>query len=202
MDNGDTLSILKQLEQGNISAEEAGARLDAPAPVERDYAPAFEETGTREWIRRMWVYPLLVGLVIVAFGSWVIYSTVHANALWFVCGLPILLLGTLVLALAASAESGHWLYVNIQGSQNHPRSFRLGIPFPLGLARVALWLVRLLGLRPPSARIKVHGHGTRGSWSWADADALLSALDRELQEHRGISVDVDDLNERIQVYIV
>lgn len=200
MDNIDTIGILRQLERGEINAAEAGARLDQPRGVERDYAPLYEETDFRRWVRKLWIYPLIGGLLLVALGTWIIVSTIHANVLWLLLGVPILLLGTAVLALASSAESGHWLYVNIKPAREG-RALRFGMPFPLGLLRVGLWFARLFG-RDPGAHFNFHGRKIRIGSSWTDAEELLSALEHELREQRGLTVDVDDQDERVQVYIV
>jgi hypothetical protein len=194
MEQSNTLGILKQLERGEIDANQAEARLNAAAPaVERDYEPRFE-TEAPQWIRRLWMYPLTVGLLMVGFGAWVIVATVDANILWWLVGLPIVLLGTFVIALSASAPWGHWLYVSVQNAERH--TFRIGIPLPLGLARVALWVaqwvVPLKSLRFGESRV--------GFDDWNDITALLDAFERELNEKNGIAVQVDD-EERVQVYI-
>lgn len=203
MDNIDTIGILKQLERGEISAAEADERLDRPhiferAEVERDYAPLHEETDLRRWARKLWVYPLLGGLAITAFGAWIIVSTVFANVLWLLLGLPILLLGTTIIALAASAESGPWLYVNVK-SARQGRGVRIGMPFPIGLLRIGLWFAYRFG---PGAFLNVRGRKFKLGDSWTDIDSLLTTLEHELKEQRGFTIDVDEKDERVQVYIV
>lgn len=203
MDNSDTLGILQKLERGEISPEEASARLDAPSQVERIDPPTVELDAAPNWVRQLWVYPLISGLIGVGIGAWIIVSTVHANALWFVCGLPILLIGALVLALAATARAGHWLYVNVQASRKHKHSFRFAIPFPLGLVRIGLWFAKIFVPHATSqAHIGFRARDRDFKMDWADVDAFLDALERELAEHRGMTVDVDDNGERVQVYIV
>lgn len=200
MDNFDTLGVLKKLENGEISAAEADAQLNPP-PVERDDSPAAErETGAPKWVRRLWFYPLTAGLLVVGLGVWMIVATMHVNVLWFFCGLPILLFGTLVVAVSASAQAGHWLYVSVKASRR-PRHIQLAIPFPLGLVRGGLKVARFFGVRP-RAKWNV-AHGT-ANWNatWQDAEEVLTALERELREGRAVSVDVDEKNERVQVYIV
>jgi hypothetical protein len=194
MEQSDTLGILKKLERGEINANEADARLNAPVPgIEHDDEPRFE-TQAPQWVRRLWLYPLVIGLLLVGFGAWVIVATVHANILWWLVGLPIVLLGSFVTALSASAPWGHWLYVSVQDAENH--TIRLGIPLPLGLARMVLWVapwvVPLKSLRFGESRV--------GFVDWNDITALLDAFERELNERHGIAVQVDD-EERVQVYI-
>ncbi len=197
MDNSDTLGILEQLERGEIDAREADARLNAPRPViERADAPREDARDVPEWIRRLWVYPLLAGVLLVGFGAWIIVATVHANILWWLLGLPIVLLGSLVLAIAASARSGHWLFVNVKDAERH--NFRFGIPLPLGLARAALWIARWF---VPKSSFRV-GRNRMVFDNWDDVNAILDAFERELNERRGLTIDVDEDDERVQVYIV
>lgn len=200
MDHSDTLGILRQLERGEISAAQANERLDEP-PVERDYIPPIEHKGAPEWARRYWIYPLIAGLVIVGLGTWIIAATVHANILWFVLGLPILLFGTLVVAVAASAQSAHWVYVDVRGNKGQRHNVHIAVPFSMALLRGALWLARLFG-NHPKANVSVQGNKIRFDAIWTDADAFFTELENELREGRGLTVDVDDKDERVQVYIV
>lgn len=201
MENADALGILRQLERGEISAEEAGARLNEQPSGESGSSPSIPPAGAPAWFQRLWFYPLLGGLLIVGLGAWIITATVHANILWFVCGLPILLLGSLILAISATAQSAHWLYVNIDGGRRRRRNLRFGIPFPLGLVRGALWLGGLFVPISP-AKLKVHGRAVKLDAAWNDAKGFFTALESELAQGRGITIDVDDVDERVQVYIV
>jgi hypothetical protein len=201
MENADALGILRQLERGEISAEQAGARLNERPSVESRSTPSTPEVGAPAWFRRLWFYPLLGGLLIVGLGTWIITATVHANILWFFCGLPILLLGTLVLAIAATAQSAHWLYVNIEGGRRRSRNFRIGFPFPLGLVRGVLWLGGLF-IPISNAKFRVRGHVVKLGATWSDVEEFFTALEGELAQGRGITIDVDDADERVQVYIV
>ena len=196
MDNSDTLGILKQLERGEIDADEADTQLRTPPAVERgDDADSLSMDAPR-WVQRLWVYPLIAGLLLVGLGAWIIVATVHANILWWLLGLPIVLIGSLVLAVAASARSGHWLYVNIKDAGK--RTIRFGIPMPLGLARAALWVARWFA---PTASFRV-GQNRMLFEDWDDVNAILDAFEQELNKRHGITVDVDDDDERIRVYIV
>ncbi len=200
MDDSDTLGILRQLERGEISAAQANERLDEP-PVEHDYIPPIEHKGAPEWARRYWVYPLIAGLLVVALGAWIIAATVHANILWFVIGLPILLLGSLVVAIAASAQSAHWLYVDVRGGKGQGHDVHVAVPFSMALLRGAFWVARLFG-NHPKANFTVQGSKVRLDALWMDAEAFFADLENELRQGRGLTVDVNDKDERVQVYIV
>lgn len=199
MDNSDMIGILRQLERGEISANEAEARLNAPPEIERGYAPRFDETDAPDWVRRLWVYPLTAGILLVGLGAWVITATVNANILWFVLGLPIVLLGSFVIAVAASARTGHWMYVDVREGGRRRHNFHFGIPFPFGLVRFGLGIARWVA---PYSHTRIRMNRNNMSFDWSDADALIDALERELAAHRGVTVDVDDDDSRVQVYIV
>lgn len=200
MDNADTLGILRQLERGEINAREADARLYAPR-VERTDTPPFDKIDSPNWMRLMWSIPLTLGTLIVVLGTCIIAATVHANILWFLIGIPVVLFGTLLIVLGAGAFSDHWVYVNIEESRHNRHHFRFGIPFPIGLLHLAVWIA-------PWAfswsKNKIHTSHGNFNWNgdWDDPAEIIAALERELKEGRGITVDVDDKNERVQVYIV
>ncbi len=189
MDHSDTLGILKRLERGEISADQAAARLNAP-PSDGTVVP--------QWVRSLWVYPLVAGILLVGSGAWIIIATVNANVLWFILGLPIVLLGAFVVAIAADAPSGHWVYINIKESGQRRHAIRFGVPFPFGLIRGGLWIAQCFA--PYSGTRQMNPQGAR--FDWSDAGALLDALERELRERRGVSVDIDANDKRMQVFII
>jgi hypothetical protein len=201
MDNASTLDILRRLERGEISATEADTRLITPSPVERVAAPPFDAMVIPSWVYRIGVVMLTAGIAIVLFGAWIIAATVHTNPLWFLLGLPLVLLGSLLIAIGAGGFSGHWLYVNVEQSRKHHHAIRFALPFPMGLLRFGLWIARFV--QPyPRARVRVSTARFKFDAFWDDPDELIDTLERELREGRGITVDVDDNNERVQVYIV
>lgn len=183
--NSYTLGVLKELERGKINIEEASARLNAK-PVNAD-APAFNPKLPR-WIRWLRLYTFTSGTVIVLFGAWIIVSTAYSNILWLIVGLPVLLLGALILSLAALFSSMHWLYVHVEQKRGHPKTIRFALPIPFGLIRAALWIA-----------MRFNKYNSRFGSFWDDPDELLHALERELKEGRGVSVDVDDKGQRVQL---
>jgi len=201
MESSDTLGILRQLERGEIDVNEADARLHAPPEIERDDGPRADGTDAPDWIQRLWVYPFAAGLLLVGLGAWIIVATVDANILWLLLGLPFVLLGSLIMAAATSAWSGHWIYVNIKQAGRHRQNIRFGLPVPFGLIRFGLWIAQWFDPHP-RAHLRVNGHASDFNIDWSDADAFITELERELAERRGVTVDVDDDDERVQVYIV
>lgn len=110
MESSDRLEVLKQLERGEINAGEAEARLTAPAPVERVDTPPLDRTQLPAWVWQLGIWTLSAGVLVVVSGAWIIATTVRANILWLLFGVPIVLLGSLIIAIGASTFAGHWLY--------------------------------------------------------------------------------------------
>lgn len=196
MTNSETLGILKKLERGEISSAEADTQLNVPPTVERMDAPPFDRTQLPWWIQSIGQWMLFVGIAIVCFGTWIIVATVHNNILWFLIAVPIVLLGALITTLGASALTGHWLYVNVENTRKRRGNVRFAIPFPLGLLRVAMWFMQWIP--QPKWQTK------NAQWQafLDNPNELFDAIEKELRAGRGFSVDVDEKNERVQVYIV
>ena len=188
MDNSDTLGILKQLEQGEITAAQADEKLNAPPRVERVDAPRGEPVRAPAWAQGLWVYAFVAGMIAVGIGAWIIVATVNTNALWFLCGLPIVLIGSFILAFAATMQSAHWVYVNVQSSGRRRHNVRFGIPFPFGLARLGLWIAHRF---KPHLRAKVNVQTARAEFDavWESADEFLNAIERELKANHPLTVD-------------
>lgn len=180
-----TVDVLKELERGKINVEEANARLNAK--LVNANAPAFKPELPR-WMRWLQLYAFVSGTAIVLFGAWIIVSTVHANILWLILGLPVLLLGAFILSLAAVFSSMDWIYFNIEQKWGRPRTIRFAIPIPFGLIRAGLWIA-----------MRVNRRNSRFVDLWDNPDELLYALEHELKEGRGISVDVDDKRQHVRI---
>lgn len=200
MESADELEVLRQLERGEISAGEAAARLNAPPVIERTDTPPFDRTQLPTWIQQIGIWTLFIGVLMIVLGTWIVAATVHANVLWLIVGLPIILLGSLVSAIGASTFSGHWLYINVENARNRRKSVRFGIPFPMGLLRLGFWFARFAPAH--STRLNVGTSKMNFNAVWENSDELFDAIERELREGRGITIDVDDKDERVQVYII
>jgi hypothetical protein len=137
-------------------------------------------------------------VLIVLLGAWISAATVESNALWLVLGLPIILVGSFLVGVAASAQSGHWIYVNIRGTGWRSHSLHFGIPFPFGLIRIALWMASWF-VDFPAWRPRLDPTQAHPGFDGSDASALIAALEHELSEKRGITFDLGD---QVQVYIV
>jgi hypothetical protein len=202
MDNAGTLQVLKQLERGEIRAEEADARLNpASRLIERDYVPRTERMSVPQWAQELWQYPLMTGIGLVVLGAWVVAATARINALWLVLGLPLVLFGCLLMALAAGMRSRHWVFISIRRDGRHGHNIDFGLPFPIGLLRGVLGIARC-ALKNQKIRLGYNGRTFSGESDWADLDALFAELERELETQPGLNVDVEDDGEHVQVYFI
>lgn len=199
MEDSRTIEILRKLERGDVNVEQANAELNAPPTVERDYVPRIEETPPPRWMKAIWLYTLISGLVIVGIGAWIIAATVNANVLWLVCGLPILLVGALVLALGADLQAAHWVYVHVARSRSSKRPIRIAVPFPMGIVHFGLAVAKIF---KPNLHVNFSKRGKGFNANWNDIEEFLQEVERSLTKEGGMTVDVDDKGERVQVHIV
>ena len=211
MSSDEQKQILKMVEEGKISAEEALTLMKAldETPVEnevevlkaevpfgddaassagRSAGPEFEEIKARA--KRFAMVPLGVGLVFTVLAAyWMFVLVQHANyGFWFFCAWFPLLLGILLVAISAGGMNSRWLYVNVnQPEGEKPQHITLGFPIPLGLIG---WFLRMFGRFIPGM-------------DRTNVDEILYALSltNHLDEPLLVNVDEGDEGERVQVYI-
>ncbi|MFL7869932.1 MAG: hypothetical protein AB8I58_13970 [Anaerolineales bacterium] len=205
MSSDEQKQILKMLEEGKISADEAMTLIKAleetPAEGEievieteagpdqgRSVGPEFEEVKTRA--RRFAMIPMWIGVLFTVLGAYWMYALVQkANyGFWFFFAWLPLLLGILLVAISAGGMNSRWLYVNVdQEPGEWPQHITLGFPIPLGIIG---WFLRNFG------------HYIRGM-DKTNVDEILMALSmaNHLDEPLIVNVDEGDDGERVQVYI-
>jgi len=205
MSSDEQKQILKMVEDGKISAEEAMTLIKAldETPVEdevevfeaeagpgqeRSESPDFEEVKSRA--KKFAMIPLWIGVGFTVLGAYWMYVLVqNANyGFWFFCAWFPLLLGLLVVALSAGGMNSRWLYVNVdQRSGEWPQHFTMGFPLPLGMIN---WILRNFG------------HYIRGMDN-SNVDEIINVLSltKHLDEPLIVNVDEGDEGERVQVYI-
>ena len=205
MSSDEQKQILKMVEDGKISAEEAMTLIkaleqtsadgevevietEASANPARSAGPDFEEVKARA--RRFAMVPLWIGIAFTVLGAYWMYVLVQsANyGFWFFLAWFPLLLGILLVAISAGGMNSRWLYVNVDQQDNEwPRHITLGIPIPLGLVG---WFLRNFG------------HYIRGMDKTSVDEVLMAlAMANNLDEPLIINVDEGDNGERVQVYI-
>jgi hypothetical protein len=171
--------VLDMVEQGQISAEE-GLRLinamggQGEQPLEStDYEASSadqelveikaEETASRPQIpqeeldrmkhlKRWWVLPFAIGLVITTLGAIWMYMGYTAKGFGFgfwLAWIPFLL-GIFITAVSYQSSHGVWLHVRIkQKPGESPQRIVISLPIPLGLTR---WVVATFGDRIPGLK--------------------------------------------------
>jgi hypothetical protein len=206
MSSEERKQILKMLEEGKISAEEA-ARLmraldddAAQAEVEiietqagsgyaRTDAPEFDEIKARA--RRFALIPLWVGILVTVFSAWIIYSIQQSAGtnFWFYCMILPLMLGVLLIALGSGGRSSRWLYINVDRRDakpgDGPRHITLGFPMPSGLIA---WIFRNFGHN-------IHG------MSKGKADGIIQMMNAMDESDEPLMINVDDDDARVQLFI-
>jgi hypothetical protein len=145
----DRVQILKMLEGGQISTEQAVQLLKAldeadmtESAAEKQRAPASTDLPDRSsW----WLYPTAAGAVIMAVGAplMALGLTGGAALFWAVCcGWLPFLLGLGVLTLGVWSRGARWLHLRIRNADSGKRSFALSMPLPLTLAAGVLRIAR------------------------------------------------------------
>jgi hypothetical protein len=205
MSSEEEKQILKMVEDGKISAEEALTLIKAleenPAEAEVEVIEAeadssegrnvgldFEEVKARA--QKFAMVPLWIGVAFTVLGAYWMYALVsHANyGFWFFCAWLPLLLGLLVIALSAGGMNARWLYVNVdQRAGEWPGHITLGFPLPLGMIA---WILRNFGHYMQRV-------------DRTNIDGFLKALSMmdDLDEPLIVNVDEGDHGEQVQVYI-
>jgi hypothetical protein len=181
------LRILKMVQEGQISAAEAAALLEAlalPAPTEA----AVEPDPAARW-GRYWLYPLLAGGGLLIAGSMVmgLLSAAGAARGWLICGWTPMVLGLLLAILAWWSRSSTWLHLRIRDGKGRRPKLALSFPLPLTLAA---WAVRVAQPFVPQLRD-------------TGVDDIIIALRHSSAEGQPLVVDVEDdeSGEHVEIYI-
>ena len=211
MSSEERQQILKMVENGKISADEAmnlmkaldessvkmeiiegapasSSGSEAESNSTKPSAPEFEEVARRA--RRLWQIPLWIGVTITVLSAYWMYTLVNASnyGFWFYFAWLPLILGILMIALFASSLTSRWLYVNVEQAEGEwPRNVTLGFPIPLGLAS---WFLRNFGNNIEGLR-------------QANVDEIIEILSKGISAKEPLIVNVDEAEhgERVQVYI-
>jgi hypothetical protein len=194
------LKILQMVQDGQLSAAEAeeiivameaGEPTEAPAGAPPPAAPPDEAepappAGAPTLWRRIWIYPLTAGfLVLAAGGIWTGSLIQGGEALgWLACAIPLLLFGALVALLAWWSAGARWLHLYVRDPE---KTLRLSLPLPL---RFTAWVLRVI--RPWSPRLRDTA-----------VDELILALAEVDTQGNVLSVEVDEEEdgEEVRVYI-
>ncbi len=204
----DRLDILNRVKAGEISIEE-GARLlshleggaqeatQQAVPVDVAESPVFQEASPEDIseaglkrYQNWWLYPLWVGLGILVFSAGLMsWGYTNGAMFWFYCSWLPLLLGMLVIVLAAWSRQARWLHVRVdEDSGDKNTHIKLSFPIPTGAAG---WFFRTFGASIPQLKEK------------GISEAVLPLLDTLGSSREPMVVEVNDKEgEKVQVYII
>ena len=147
-----------------------------------------EEMARMKRMKRWWVLPFSVGLVVTLLGAIWMYSGYLANGFgwgFWLSWLPFLL-GIAIIAVSFPTSKSVWLHVRIkQKPGESPQRINISFPIPL---RFAKWGLTTFGDKIPDINGKKAG----------DFSAILDALSPE--EPFYIHIDDED-GEQVEVYI-
>lgn len=199
------IEILKMVEEGKITAEEAEILLKALEADDADSeGEAFETEANQNFtndadenlnaiakkVRSFWQIPLWGGIIITVLSGLWMQNTMQSNpfGFWFYCSWLPLIIGIFVIVLAAGSNKMHWLFVKIkQASGESPENITFGFPLPLRFA---------------AGILRNFGHMIPGTEKIAGVDEILEALADTPVGDTALIVDVhEDDGEEVQVFI-
>jgi hypothetical protein len=189
------MRILRRVEAGEISAEEAVRQLnalgqatqaEAEPQVAQPEPPASTSPDVPKGLAEFWRYPLYVGVGHIVLGAVLLYAVYGASAsgLWAVCGWPLFALGVMITAAAWWLRTARWIHVRVSGREN----IAISLPLPL---KLTAWVVKIA--RPFVPRLRDTG-----------VDEVIMGLGDALKEgNQPLYVDVndDEEGEHVQIYI-
>jgi hypothetical protein len=156
--------------------------------VARSTTPAEFESEINKW-RSWWWIPLTVGIVITVGSGIGMYFAYQQSGFgfWFACLWFPLLLGVIVLTLAATSRTTRWLHVRVhQEPGEWPRTIAISLPIPI---RFTAWLLRIFSPHIPNV----------GN---TNLDEVILALNKtSSDEPFYVKVDEGGSGEKVEVYI-
>ena len=212
MSSEERSQILKMVEDGKISADEAMKLIkaleesdvemeiieaapasssgpEADSASEKPSAPEFEKVAKNA--RRFWQIPLWIGIFITVLSSYWLYTLVQSSnyGFWFACAWMPLIVGIFLLALFAGGKTSRWLYIKVQQAEGSdgPRNIAFGFPLPLSLVR---WLVKNFGFN-------IEGLNR------SNVDEIIQLFSEGISPKEPFVVNVDegDNGDKVQIYI-
>lgn len=199
MAHDERMNIFNQVRAGEISIEEADRMLQSLGEPTRANPeagiPAGESPDSKQpaadtitglgWWQNAWLIPVWVGIAIIVFSALLInWGYTNQRFFWFYCSWLPLALGILVLILGVWSQQARWVHLRILDADGPKISFSLPLPI-----RLASWVLRIFGSRIPGLKDK-------------HLDQLPEILDAIGDSRDPISVEVDDGDDHVRVYIL
>jgi hypothetical protein len=164
----------------------------ADAPPASETTPpsaAFDfDRGIKRW-RSWWWIPLTVGIVITVASGLLMLLAYQSSGFgfWFACLWFPLLLGVLVISLAAASRTMRWLHVRIhQEPGEWPQTIAISMPLPI---RFAAWVLRTFKPHIPNM-------------DNTSLDEVILALEKTSSDQPfHVQVDEGESGEKVEVFI-
>jgi SHOCT-like domain len=151
-------------------------------------APFEFDESIKKW-RRWWWIPLAIGIVITVASGSLMYLAYLRRGLgfWFACLWFPLLLGVLVISLAAASRTTRWMHVRVhQEPGEWPKTIAISMPLPI---RFIAWILRTFKPHIPNM-------------DKTSLDEVILALDKTSPEQPFyVKVDEGESGEKVEVYI-
>jgi len=161
---------------------------EAPHDAKASSAPFEFDTETRKW-RRWWWIPLTVGISITVVSGLLMFLAYQSSGFgfWFACLWFPLLLGVVIMSLAAASRTTRWLHVRIhQEPGEWPQTIAISLPLPI---RFAAWVLRI---------VKPYIH----KMDRTNLDEIILALEKTSPDQPFyVNVDEGESGEKVEVYI-
>lgn len=158
--------ILKMIEAGELSAPEGLRLLNAMQPDDvredegkaDDVITADEDTDISDSriasddylrmqaVKRWWLLPFILGMVLLLSGAGWMYDRLRADNLgwgFWIAWLPFVA-GVIIIALSARARHAIWIHLRVSQRDDGPNRLRISFPLPV---KFAGWFLRKFGAR-------------------------------------------------------
>jgi hypothetical protein len=144
----DRLQILKMVEAGQLSTDEAVGLLDAlngkTPPLIESQTPREEKAQDRPQVGSWWLVPTGIGAIVMTIGAPLLALGLSGRAATFwalCCGWIPFLVGLTILTIGVWSRNARWLHLRIRNAQTGKMTFAISMPLPLTLAA---WVIRFV----------------------------------------------------------
>lgn len=163
--------------------------VEPTAPREKATSAPFEfDEGIKRW-RSWWWVPLAVGIVITVASGLLMFLAYQRSGFgfWFACLWFPLLLGVVVISLAAASRTTRWLHVRVhQEPGEWPRTIAISLPLPI---RFVAWVLRVFRPHIPNM-------------DKTNLDEVILALEKTSPDQPFyVNVNEGGSGEKVEVYI-
>lgn len=180
----DAMDVLNSLDGGEIDVNQALTLLEGEDEQRR--TRKIKQPSRRGNWRLWWSIVLGIGTALTAGAA----GLAVLSGWWWLCAGPMLLMGIILLIVAALTYDSHWASVRVMtGARSWPRDIALSVPVPIGLAA---WVLKTFNqFIPGLARTQV--------------DELLvglGELEETISRSEMITIEVDgEDGEHVEVYL-